>query len=76
MLAACDLCGKSQPDAKDISDAMPRIEHHLTDDVFTTCLERARLRYDALGGTDKVAKGRELENKLKEELITLYPTLV
>lgn len=72
MLATCELCKKPQPTAQDISAALPNITSDLTDTKLTWCLQTAQREYDKRGGNDKVAKGREMENALKEELSTRY----
>jgi len=72
MLATCELCGKAQPVADDISAVLPKIETELTDTKLTWCLQTAQDQYDKYGGTDKAAKGREMENALKEALSSRY----
>ncbi len=72
MIATCELCGKAQPNAEDISAALPNITQVLTDDKIKGCLETATKHYILLGGTDKVAKGRAMEDAVKAELATRY----
>jgi hypothetical protein len=72
MLATCELCGKAQPSASDITAALPNIQVVLTDTVLTWCLGTTQTFYTEYGGTDKTAKGREMENAIKASLVSRY----
>jgi hypothetical protein len=73
MLATCELCDNAQPQAVDISASVPRIAATLDDAMLDGCLARATKVYQDLGGSDKVAKGRDMEDKLKSDIAAVYP---
>jgi hypothetical protein len=72
MLATCELCGKAQPKAEEITEVLTKISSGLTDAVLKWCLDTAEKHYRQHGATDKVAKGRDMENSIKQELSGRY----
>ena len=75
MLAACKLCGKAHPTSDDIATALPRIDASLDDNLLEASLGTAKAVYKELGGTDKVAKGRELETRLVALMEGEFPAI-
>ncbi len=72
MLAAIELTKKSEPDASDIGSLMQSLRNPIEFSILQDCLSRAQSAYVALGATDKVAKGREMQVRLKEEAIIKF----
>jgi len=72
MLATCHLCGKAIPTSDMISDVLSQVDN-LDDSALSEFLDTAKSEYVKHGGTDKAAKGREMETSLKQALIIQYP---
>lgn len=68
MLAASSICDTAMPTASELAAIMPQIATKLSDKILQWCLDTARHHYVELGSTDKVAKGREMEDNIKKEL--------
>jgi len=65
MLVACHLAANAVPDANAIAGTIELCKTPLDQNMMLSCLTTALDEYERLGGTDKVAKGPDLQERLK-----------
>ena len=70
MEGACTAAGKATPTPHEIA-ALPMTS--VTESTIVLAKERVLHEYEELGSTDQVAKGTELIERLKTNLMTRFP---
>lgn len=60
--------GKKSPSAADIAAIDPT---RITDEVISKSIDSIKKAYEGLGGGDRVAKGSELVDQVKNEIATI-----
>lgn len=65
MLVACELTRNADPDANAIAASVEFCKKPIEQKILENCLQVAWAQYANLGGTDKVAKGPDLQHQLK-----------
>jgi hypothetical protein len=64
MLVACELAGAAKTSAVSIAGALPKIKFGIPSEMIDRWTEKVLEKYYELGGTDKVAKGAELQEEM------------
>lgn len=72
MLVACDLTKSSKPDPKNLVSILSDCTTPIDDSIFAKYKAFALKAYKKLGGTDKVAKGSDLQKRLIKKATTLW----
>ncbi len=68
MRVAAIAAGKKSPSAADIAAIDPT---RITDEVISKSIDSIKKAYEGLGGGDRVAKGSELVDQVKNEIATI-----
>ncbi|HKP03023.1 MAG TPA: AIPR family protein [Chthoniobacterales bacterium] len=64
MLVACEMAGTAKPTAVSIAGALPKIKEGIPEEMIDRWTNKVIEHYYDLGGTDKVAKGTELQEEM------------
>ncbi len=72
-LAMSEVTKKSQPTSSDISKSLSIVVNPLPNDLLSAWVDRVMSIYVSLGETDKVAKGKEMQSLLIEQIRAKFP---
>lgn len=70
----CGLLQKVKPTAQEIASLTPTSVSPIPESLLENACDQVQAIYKELGGTDKVAKGTELVERIIEKLTTIFPS--
>ncbi len=74
MLAAIEITGKCEPSAKEIAATLSVVSSPLGNTMLGVCFEAAFKAYKALGASDQVAKGQDMQEMLRKGASERFPS--
>ncbi len=73
MLVTIEITKKSEPNDKEIADTLPMVITPLDQSLISKCFDEVFKVYKDYGASGNVAKGKPMQDKLKEQAASRFP---